>query len=240
MEALYPGSVGTFVWIVGSVNGSPGNQNCLLNFPLGEAVPGAVGFPLDENEAFLRLADERGYDVWLQVEPGDADLVALAGATMKRYRSHPSVKGFGVDVEWYRTKDTDGRGTRVSDALAQGLVDRVRSINPNYGVFLKHWDPLWMPPTARDGLVFVDDSQGHESLESMRAEFQAWATAFRPSPVLFQIGYESDQDLWGSYPNPVQDLGNFLTEGLPAGQSVGIVWVDFTLRGVMGDLRPRP
>lgn len=241
MEGRYPGSTGTFVWIAGTVNGSAGNQTCMLNFPLDDPVAGAVDFPFDENEAFLRLADQRGYAVWLQVEPGDADLPALAEGVMRRYRSHPSVKGFGVDVEWYRTQGTGGFGTKVSDALARTLVERVQGAKPGSTCFLKHWDPAWMPPTAREGLVFVNDSQGHPSLEAMRAEFQDWATTFAPRPVLFQIGYEADRPLWQTLPDPVRDLGGYLTAGLPTGQEVGIVWVDFTLRSVLGEtLSPRP
>lgn len=241
MGSLYPGSTGAFVWIVGTVNGAAGTQTCMLNFPLEESVRGVVDFPVDENEGFLRRADQRGYAVWLQVEPGDADLPALAEAVMKRYRSHPSVKGFGVDVEWYRTLGTEGFGTKVSDALARTLVERVQGAKPGSTCFLKHWDPGWMPPTAREGLVFVNDSQGHPSLEAMRAEFQTWATAFAPRPVLFQIGYEADRPLWQTFPEPVRDLGEYLTTGLPTGQEVGVVWVDFTLRSVMADeLSPRP
>lgn len=235
MEAFFPGSVGSFVWILGTVNGNAGRQTCSLNFPLEGDIPMATDFPLDENEAFLALCDRRGYSVWLQVEPGDADPVELCRAVLLRYRDHPSVRGFGVDVEWYKTAGTDGWGTAVSDDLARRLVAAARSVRPRYEVFLKHWDPLWMPPSEREGLVFANDSQGHESLDSMRSEFSRWAAAFAPSPVIYQIGYEADRALWGGFPDPVRDLGSLLARDLPAGQELSVVWVDFTLRSVMVD-----
>lgn len=235
MEEAFPGSVGSFVWILGTVNGNAGRQTCSLNFPLDRPISMVTDFPLDENEAFLSLCDRRGYSVWLQVESGDADPVELCRAVLERYRDHLSVRGFGLDVEWHRTAGTDGWGTAVSDDLARRLVAAARSVRPRYEVFLKHWDPRWMPPSEREGLVFANDSQGHESLESMTREFSRWAREFGPSPVLYQVGYEADRGLWGTFSDPVRELGVLLARDLPANRELSIVWVDFTLRSVMVD-----
>lgn len=54
-----------------------------------------------------------------------------------------------------------------------------------------------MPPTYRDGLVFIDDSQGFESLEQLVSEFQEWGEAFYPFPVGFQCGYPRDKSCGG-------------------------------------------
>ena len=70
---------------------------------------------------------------------------------------HPSMIGFGVDVEWYR-KDISRLGKPVTDAEAQTWVLNTTSHNPAYQVFLKHWLTEKMPPTYREGLVFIDDS----------------------------------------------------------------------------------
>lgn len=233
VEALYPGSVGTFVWIVGNVTGNGPKRFCTLNFPLDRRVEGVRDFPLDQNEDFLSMCDRAGYAVWLQVEPGDSDLPALAEAVMERYRSHPSVRGFGVDVEWYRPAGTGGAGQPLGDDLARELDRRVKAVDRRFSVFLKHWDAAWLPPTYRSDLIFVNDSQGHESLSSMKGEFASWAARFYPNPVMFQIGYPADQRLWGGFSDPVRELGNYLVAGLRPGQEIGIVWVDFTLRSVM-------
>lgn len=235
MEAAYPGSVASFVWIVGNVTGNSGKRSCTVNFPLSAAIPYVNDFPLDQNEEFLALCDRRCYSVWLQVESGDADLVALAGETMRRYKNHPCVRGFGIDTEWISPDGKDGWGTAVSDELARRLVAEVRSVNPRYEVFLKHWDARWMPPTERKGLVFVNDSQGHETLETMRHEFSSWASRFAPSPVAFQIGYDADRSLWGAFADPLTELGFWLARDVPADQELSIIWVDFTLRDVMAE-----
>jgi hypothetical protein len=102
------------------------------------------------------------------------------------------VIGFGVDVEWYR-KDLARFGKPVTDAEAQAWVAQTRTYNANYLVFVKHWLTEKMLPTYRDGLVFIDDSQGHGSLNAMVAEFSNWGQTFAPSPVGFQYGYQSDK-----------------------------------------------
>lgn len=236
MEAKYPGSVGSYVWIVGTVSGNRTKYSCTLNFPLDEKIEGVNPFPVDQNEDFLDMCDRMGYAVWLQVEPGDCDLPALAAATMRRYKHHPSVRGFGVDVEWFHPAGTDGYGVAITDDLAAEIDRAVKGVDKRYNFFLKHWDADWMPPTYRSDIVFVNDSQGHYSLESMKEEFAAWTEAFHPNPVMFQIGYEADEDLWKTLDDPARDLGEFLSGGLPIGQKIGIIWVDFTLRKVSSSL----
>lgn len=232
-EAEYPGSVGTFVWIVGNVTGHGSVKNCTLNFPLDEKIRGVNSFPIDQNEAFLTMCDKKGYAVYLQVEPGDSDLPSLAEAVMKKYAHHSSLRGFGVDVEWYKPYGTDGWGIPFTDELAQEIDMRIKKINKHYRYFLKHWDERWMPPSYRSDIIFVNDSQMHYSLESMKKEFEQWADFFSANSVYFQIGYESDSKLWSMYANPVKELGEFIVQDLPSSQEIGIIWVDFTLRAVM-------
>ena len=83
-----------------------------------------------------------------------------------------------------------------------------------------------MPPTARTGLVFIDDSQGHGSLANMVTEFKAWGDHFAPAPVGYQYGYESDKAWWGSLSDPPTVIGNELLRNIP--NTRDLVWVDFT------------
>jgi hypothetical protein len=94
-------------------------------------------------------------------------------------------------------------------------------------IFLKHWLPEFMPPTVRDGLLFVDDSQGFGSLEDMVAEFTAWGETFAPAPVAFQFGYQSDRLWWDDLENPPQAIGEKLVTAVP--NLAGLYWVDFTI-----------
>lgn len=82
-------------------------------------------------------------------------------------------------------------------------------------------------PTERDGLVFIDDSQGLESLDAMADEFKLWGEAFAPAPVGFQYGYRSDKVWWKEFNDPPAEIGNSLIESIP--NTEGLYWVDFTV-----------
>ena len=184
----------------------------------------------DKFEKILTKFDEVGFNVWLQVEPGDNDIVELAKIVFKQYGHHTCVKGFGIDLEWWYRGD-DGEGSKLSDDYAKKIVDYVRSINPDYTVFAKHWDTKFMPPTYRKGMIFVDDSQEFDSLSSVKSEFKEWAQKFKDNPVIFQIGYEADEHLW--LKNPVDFAKAIIDEVTKYNKHVGIMWVDFTMRDAL-------
>ena len=84
-----------------------------------------------------------------------------------------------------------------------------------------------MPPTMRDGLLFVDDSQIFPSMKPMIDEFAQWAKAFAPAPVAYQIGYPSDRKWWSQLKDPPGDLGMEILKVAP--NTEGIYWVDFSV-----------
>jgi hypothetical protein len=216
------------VWIVGVVN----SGHCWLNFPApagGTDYPNVLFTGLDGNEDFLDLFDQQGVKVWLQVEPADADVATLIDLVLGRYASHPSVVGFGIDDEWYKNR-TYQDGKAVTDAEAQAWVAQVRSYDLRYLFFAKHWLSEKMPPTYRDGMMFLDDSQQFESLEAMIAEFEEWGRHFAPAPVGFQYGYPADRKWWGTLPDPPGDIGQALLETIP--NTTDLYWVDFTAREI--------
>ena len=180
-------------------------------------------------EDILTKFDEEGYNVWLQVDPGKADLIELAEITFKQYGHHSCVKGFGVDLEWWKVNEIkEGHGSKLPDDEAEKLVKKVRSINSKYTVFAKHWDPKYMPETYREGMIFVDDSQDLHSISNAKKEFKEWGDKFKDNPVFFQIGYKDDEALWkDSPPDFAQEIINEVTK---KNKHVGIIWVDFTLK----------
>ncbi|OUM57636.1 carbohydrate-binding module family 18 protein [Piromyces sp. E2] len=153
----------------------------------------------DKYEEFLKACDENGVDVWLQVEPGSNDLVELANITLIQYGHHSSVKGFGIDLEWWYRVD-NSKGKKISDREAQKVVNAVLEFNIDYTVFIKHWKPDFMPPNYRDHLIFVDNSQGYNNLDNMKKEIRKWAQKFSGNPVMYQIGYKDDKDIWKNDP----------------------------------------
>lgn len=211
--------------IVGELEG----DGTHLNFGCKTDDPNIHCEDADANEQTLTLFDEKGFEVWLQVEPGNADIEKLIDIVLDQYKHHPSVVGFGIDVEWY--KSTDGpEGKPVTDEEAKRWVAAIRKHNPNYRLFLKHWERDWMPPTERDGIFFIDDSQQFSSLNGMVDEFIYWGKEFAPAPVGFQYGYSDDKVWWGKLQDPPKDIGQVLLDNIPNTQ--GLFWVDFTVLDV--------
>jgi hypothetical protein len=153
---------------------------------------------------------------------------------LSAYKHHPSVVGFGIDVEWY--KSTGGpEGQPITDEEAERWVDAIQTHNPNYQLFLKHWDENWMPPTVRDGIMFVNDSQQFESFDQLVDEFTAWGVKFSPSPVGFQFGYPADRPWWQELQDPPKEIGQAILDNVP--NTKGLFWVDFTLLDVFPPLK---
>jgi hypothetical protein len=229
MHGYFPGSAPCAIWIVGKFK-SP--KTCLLFFPSdGRAYPNIEFEGPDENERYLSHFDRAGIKLFLQVESAHADMPTLIDLVLGRYRHHPCVIGFGADVEWHREADRRGWGIPVDDETARQWEVRVKSHNPSYRLFLKHWDPEWMPKTYRGDIVFVDDSQELKGLEAMVDEFQnLWAERFYPNSVFFQIGYNSDKPWWQKLDNPPRTIGRAIAQRVR--QTCGIIWVDFSLREV--------
>ncbi|OUM57635.1 carbohydrate-binding module family 18 protein [Piromyces sp. E2] len=181
----------------------------------------------DKYEEFLNACDKNDIHVWLQVEPGSNDLVELVKIALSQYGHHPSVKGFGVDLEWWYRVD-NSKGKKISDSEAEKVVKAVRKFNSDYTVFVKHWKPEFMPPTYRDHLIFVDDSQGFDgSFSKMKKEFGEWAEKFRGNPVMYQVGYKNDKSIWENDPIGVAEAVAETAKNY--NDSVGIFWVDFTM-----------
>lgn len=227
----FPGSAPAGVWIVGNLSGS----GVSLQFPHpgdGRNYGSRIQFAgADKHERFLDYFDAQGVKVWLQVEPGFADLPTLVDLVLNRYKHHPSVLGFGVDVEWFNPRGAD-LNDPVTDALAQRWEARVKAQNSRFTLFLKHFDQSSMPPNYRGGIVFVDDSQFFDTTAGFIAEMKAWADRYYPNPVLYQIGYAPDKKWWSKEAAPIpKTMGAKLAA--VTRQPFGTAWVDFTLRDVL-------
>jgi hypothetical protein len=163
--------------------------------------------------------------VWLQLEPGFAPVEKQIHLMLRQYAHHPCVQGVGVDLEWNKSTNPD-RGEPVSDAEAAAWLKTARTYNPNYRLFLKHFRANVMPPTLRDGLVFIDDSQIFPSFDAMIEEFAKWGQTFAPAPVSFQFGYPSDRPWWTQLNDPPAEIGRRILAAVPNTES--LIWVDFT------------
>lgn len=246
MSSRFYGSTPSLVWIVGIME--PHDENMptetftgrvKLSFPAPEgAYPEIVFADVDANEAYLEQFDQQGFQVWLQVEPANADVETLIDLVLNRYGRHPCVIGFGIDVEWHRWSKENNEGVEVSDIQAQAWCERVRAHNPRYRLFLKHWLASKMPPTYRLGLTFFDDSQEFTSFAEQLEEFTQWGKDFAPSPVGFQIGYPADRIWWRQLADPPSDIGRSILARVP--NTSDLYWVDFTMEEIWPPGNPAP
>lgn len=232
MSDAFPGSTPTALWIVGTIDEEIDGVN--LEFPsAGGSYPHISFSDEDMHEEYLAWFDEHGVSVFLQVEPGFADMPTVIDLVLERYAQHPCVIGFGVDVEWFGNVTEGGEGTPVDDATAMLWDSLVHSYDPEYGLFLKHWDTSFMPPSYRGSIIFVDDGQGYPDMDEYLADMKDWADTFDPSRVFFQYGYESDRLWWGSLGFAPVDIGEALAA--QTSQECGLIWVDFNLDELQQD-----
>ncbi len=214
------------IWILGYT----ADGGCHLSFP--NPTPGTTYSKItfssrDKNEKYLTDFDGNGIKVWLQVEPGFADVVTLIDLVLSKYGHHKCVIGFGVDVEWYKTSSSNNNeGEAVTDDEAILWSNEIKTYNSNYLLFTKHWLISKMPPTFRNDIVFIDDSQIFDKMDDMINEFVDWANAFAPAKVGFQYGYDSDKKWWKNLSNPPKDIGNAILKRTT--NTAGLYWVDFT------------
>jgi hypothetical protein len=212
------------VWIVGLYLDS---DEIMLNFPSqGVSVPSVEFGSTDQNEEYLTRFDNEGIKIWLQIEPGPASVDTLISIVLNRYKNHPCIAGFGIDVEWLNAKTNSG-GRTVTDAEAKRWEEKVKSINSSYTLFLKHYSQRWMPSTYRGNILFIDDSQGFTSFSNIISEFKAWGNSFPKNNVGFQFGYAADKPIWSQFADPPKQIGDELIKQIP--NCSAIFWVDFTV-----------
>lgn len=214
------------IWILGVLDG----EGIYLNFPANSTNPLIKSASEDFNEEIFNKFDKQGVKIWLQVEPGNAPVEDLIKIVLGKYNHHSCIIGFGVDVEWYQSVDKPD-GKAVSDITAKKWLELIRSYNPEYRLFLKHWLKEKMPPIHREGIVFIDDSQDFDSKEDMIAEFKDWGERFSGAQVGFQYGYSTDKSWWSLYEDPALVIGQEILNEIP--NTVGLYWVDFTLEEIL-------
>jgi len=253
MAEYFPGSTPLAVWGIGEIFFDGTNSGMEMGFPNPDGKydddNGRIRFSdEDKYERYLSYFDSQGIQVFLQVEPGFADIGLLIDATFKQYGHHSSVIGFGVDVEWYQSQKNGGENASVTDELAKDWEEKVKSYNDSYRLFLKHYDKFQLPSNYRGDIIFIDDTQGFPSYEAFLVEMTDFAKYFEPNPVMYQIGYggkdavknketgETDKYWWAKLPKPIpQTIGRELAQQRTSNSDVGVVWVDFTLRDVISE-----
>jgi hypothetical protein len=220
-----------FIWIVGNLR----NKGCNLGFPAETDHPMIHSSETDLYDETFRLFSKMGVKVWLSFEPGHAPVDELLHLILKQYSHHSCIVGIGIDVEWNDCAE-GSKGTPVSDEDALRWIAIAKQYNADYQFMFRHWLPSVMPPTVRENVKFVSNSQMFPSLTRLVREFQRWGEAFYPAPIGFQIGYPRDQEWWGEFDNPPKTIADSLFAAIPNLNS--LYWVDFSTQSVFPPLDP--
>ena len=190
----------------------------------------------DKHEEYLTYLDGLGVEVFLEVRPGTANVVTLIDTYMKKYSKHTCIKGFGVDMEFYTWK-----GNKDDDA--KSMDDKLKTFNPAYRMFFKHWEAGNMPKYRGKGDMIFFSTSSESSPASLIKGHADFCNTFAPGGVPtaacgFQIGYPADEPLgndhvhngpydgWSSFKDPIKDWGDALLKAITSNtQELGFVWV---------------
>nr|WP_295922417.1 hypothetical protein [uncultured Dyadobacter sp.] len=210
----FPGSQPWSTWAVGDMTG---------------LTPSHKGLTDAEHEAYLSYMDKLGVKVFLEIFPSkkaNTDITREIDRWLGKFKHHSSIAGVGIDLEYYE---------KATDAAARSWDERIKSHNPRYRLFIRHYSPDFMPPTYRGkgDLIFIDYAS-EATVEELNKGFTAWAKRFAPTACAFQIGYPADEDGmngsnalgWWKLKDPVRDWGQMLLSGIAnPGQELGLIWV---------------
>jgi hypothetical protein len=230
----WSGSTPTAIWLVGVVSSE--TTGTILQFAAPEGTyDSKIQFNPDaaNHESSLTYFDSHGIKVFLQLEPGFASVTDQIAAVLKKFAHHRCLAGLAIDIEWYQNAASGGTSASVTDTLAQEWEKLVQSYNQNFRLLLKHWDSQYFPPNYKGRLIFCCDSQNHNSETHFLQKHQQMAASVYPNPIVYQIGYPSDQAWWGGYPDALKTLGDALINQTPDDQDCGVIWVDFSFAQFM-------
>lgn len=206
--------------------------------PVGQWIlPEAKAMTFDSTtDSMLTALDNAGVKVFLQPgedvkgigDPYEYSIDDLIDGTLQNYGHHSSVIGFGIDIEmrvneWFEV-------IPITDIEATRWVNKIQGYDSDYKLFLKHFSQWVMPPTVRSGIIFIDDSQGFDSLASMVDEFKRWGSSFSQADVGFGVGYLADEWWWSQLANPPRDIAQALFQNIP--NAKWVYWVNFSVHDV--------
>jgi molybdopterin-binding protein len=241
MQTKFPGSSPGAQYVVGYIETPETNTYMPFPAPAGYSGMPNVDFgPTGVEESMLTAFDNAGMKIILQVEPGNANVPKLATMILNKFKQHPSVIGFGVDVEWLRWIGSNKMGSKTNDAEIQTWLDAVHAVNPNYKLLIKHWDPAWLGSGHVSGVTYITDSLNLGSYQGAVDEYVNWANAFSGSEIGYQIGYEEDMNWWLPMSDPAKSLITDIKTRVPSANIYSVYWVDFAITKEFPSVGPGP
>ena len=214
---------------------------CRLEFPENPESP--TNDPMyirfsdtDKHTPYLEKFDKEGIKVYLQVEPGRAKMEELIRLCLDKYGHHPSVAGFGVDVEWYPSNgETNGPGEKIHTPLTpshlKDLDSLVKLYNKDFKVMAKHFNANYVGGKSVGDVIYINSSQWYDNLNELAVNFANWADRFYPNEVGYQLCYPDDYGWWKNLNDPIKDISKAIFNKMKnKDQKINIYCVDFSIR----------
>jgi uncharacterized repeat protein (TIGR02543 family) len=236
-------------------------NDCRFNF----ADPGGVTDPditftgTDTQESMFDNFDDDGdHSIYLGIELGEADPTEAIEVALDRYGGHSCVAGIVIDLEWWDVDGTGNYSVQLTKTMAESWLSTIQGYDAGYKLLLRHPDPDILPPNDPDfdtDIWCICDDQGFIGLDGtgdyMIPMFQTFVDQFPNHTVILQIGYNdiwsdggetrNDKDWWDLYDDPPSTIAAAIIDNIASmDQTIGIVWVDFSLEDVEIDLLDTP
>lgn len=236
-------------------------NDCRFNFvnPGGVSDPNITFTGTDTQEAMFTNFDGDGdIDIYLGIELGEADPTEAIEVALNRYGSHSCVAGIVIDLEWWDVNGTGNYTVQLTKAMAESWLSTIQGYDIEYKLLLRHPNPDILPPNNPDfntDIWCICDDQGFIGLNGtgdyMIPMFQAFVDQFPNHTVILQIGYNdiwydggetrNDKTWWGGYADPPGIIAQAIIDNIASmDQTIGIVWVDFSLEDIEIDLLDTP
>ncbi len=246
MQAKFPGSSPGGIYGIGHIE-TNGRTYMPFQAPAGYSGIAYVDFQKNEvigdgndyTDEDLTAFDNADMKILLQIEPGSADVSRLATMILDKYKSHPSVAGFAVDLEWYKDNVCSG-GCVLTTPVLNSWVSAVKSVNPNYVLSVKHFDSSKISGTV-PGVIYNTDACCFATFDQAIKDYVAWYNRFPNNPLIYQIGYNLAEDSgmscvncgdakwWNVLKDPPVDIINAIKSQAPNANIYAVYWVDFSV-----------
>ena len=200
MAARFPSSAPEQLAVVVEVAGGSGRNGCWAHFPQPATGPGRTSpgtTSICSSRRSTRSTPPASRSGSRSSRPSATCRCSSTSCTCSTATIRASSASAWTTSGTARTSFATASRSRTPKR--QAWVAKVRSYHAEDLVLVKHWLPEKMPPTYRDGLVFVDDSQGLGSLSAMVSEFSVWGQTFAPVAGRLPVRLFDRQELVGHH-----------------------------------------
>ena len=95
---------------------------------------------------------------------------------------------------------------------------------------IKHFEESKLPTGIPTDILVIDDDEQNGNLNTLVSEHVAMENQYPDNPYGAQIGYPSDNNIWGGMSDPAKQVGFAIQTAI--GRPISVFWVDFSITKV--------